>query len=147
MFYRFLMAPSAKKAVSTPSAAPKRTYKKKVPRKAQTTVEPVQSSMEQPAEPIELPDTKKRKAKGSVTMEHLQKRKFTGEKLAIQYNCKGQMHGKANTWLQSFLGGIVQKVPITYTNWVENGSKSAKVVPESTKAKIWEQVEVINYQL
>lgn len=79
-------------------------------------------------------DEKKSK-RGINTMHRIVRRKLLGVRKNVEYNEKGQPHGKAAKEMQSYIGVLARtKIPITIPSW--------KKVDAETKNKLWESVEV-----
>lgn len=79
-------------------------------------------------------DEKKSK-RGINTMHRIVRRKLLGVRKNVEYNEKGQPHGKAAKEMQSYIGVLARtKIPITIPSW--------KKVDMEMKNKLWESVEV-----
>lgn len=76
-----------------------------------------------------------KRSRGVTKKPQIAKNRSRGIKEIVQYNKKGQPHGKEHTDLESTLGMLARTtVPITYNDWRE--------VPEDFKHKMWDYVEV-----
>ena len=81
---------------------------------------------------------KKRKSRGRTNLPQLVRNRNNGQKLIVEYNKRGQPHGKVATRLFSFLGVLARTmVRISYEDWSK--------VPSETKEKIWECIKVCVY--
>ncbi|XP_052298586.1 uncharacterized protein LOC127898630 isoform X4 [Citrus sinensis] len=77
---------------------------------------------------------KKRKSRGRTNLPQLVRNRNNGQKLIVEYNKRGQPHGKVATRLFSFLGVLARTmVRISYEDWSK--------VPSETKEKIWECIK------
>ena len=73
--------------------------------------------------------------RGCVTMHRIIRRKIRGIKLNVSFNAKGEPFGKEAAEMQSYIGVLARtKPPIWHDTW--------KCVPQDTKTKIWECVQV-----
>ncbi|XP_021832925.1 uncharacterized protein LOC110772766 [Prunus avium] len=75
-----------------------------------------------------------KRTRGVTKKPQIAKNRSRGIKEIVQYNKKGQPHGKEHTDLESTLVMLARTtVPITYNDWRE--------VPEDFKHKMWDYVE------
>ena len=116
------------------SSSPESVKRKPISEKLQKKM----SKKRKRVDPVESPKNEegiRLLKRGCVTMHRIVRRKIMGIKVPVSFNAKGEPFGQAAAEMQSYIGVLARtKPPIWHDSW--------KQVPQDTKNKIWDCVQV-----